>query len=181
MNQIRSKSGIIGFRTDRTETINGYESKVFTANNVEVVTKTRTEHLSDEDKERHKSAAANRLAPLQSLLGMIEIEENAPIPQTESTDVEGDGNQRNPYNITAVQYFDPNYDLKDKEIGRPKEMSTKIQRFKANLWLCEDYPLSLQEQVLPIVDLMAISSSHFAKLRDFITLQLPSGFPVKIG
>jgi septin 4 len=40
--------------------------------------------------------------------------------------------------------------------------------------------LSLPEQVLPIVDLMAISSSHFAKLRDFITLQIPSGFPVKI-
>lgn len=27
---------------------------------------------------------------------------------------------------------------------------------------------------------MAISSSHFSKLRNFITLQLPSGFPVKI-
>ena len=146
-----------------------------------MVTKTRTEHLSEEDKERHRSAAANRLAPLQSLLGMIEIEENAPNPQSENTDIASEGNHRNPFNITAVQYFDSNYDLKNRDIGRPKEMTTKIQRFKANLWLCEGYPLSLQEQVLPIVDLMAISSSHFAKLRDFITLQLPSGFPVKIG
>uniref|UniRef100_S4RES5 Ankyrin repeat domain-containing protein n=1 Tax=Petromyzon marinus TaxID=7757 RepID=S4RES5_PETMA len=53
-------------------------------------------------------------------------------------------------------------------------------RFKANLWLCENHPLSLVEQVMPIVDLMAISYTHFAKLRDFITLKLPSGFPVKI-
>ena len=177
----RSKSGIYGFRTDRTEAINGYESKVFCAHNVEVVTKTRTDHLSEEDKERHKLAAASRLAPLQSLLGMIEIEENAPTPPNESTDTACDGNQCNPFNITAVQYFNANHDLKGKDIGRPREMTTKIQRFKANLWLCEDYPLSLPEQVLPIVDLMAISSSHFAKLRDFITLQLPSGFPVKIG
>lgn len=57
----------------------------------------------------------------------------------------------------------------------------KVQKFKANLWLCERYPLSLPEQILPIVDLMAISSSHFAKLKDFIQMQLPSGFPVKIG
>lgn len=28
---------------------------------------------------------------------------------------------------------------------------------------------------------MAISNAHFAKLRDFITLRLPPGFPVKIG
>lgn len=52
---------------------------------------------------------------------------------------------------------------------------------QATLWLSEDYPLSLQEQIMPIVDLMAISSSHFAKLKDFIQMQLPAGFPVKIG
>lgn len=68
-----------------------------------------------------------------------------------------------------------------RDIGRPKEVNVKVQKFKANLWLCENYPLSLPEQILPIVDLMAISSSHFAKLKDFIQMQLPSGFPVKIG
>ncbi|CAB1347680.1 unnamed protein product [Coregonus sp. 'balchen'] len=36
------------------------------------------------------------------------------------------------------------------------------------------------EQVAPIIDLMAISNALFAKLRDFITLRLPPGFPVKI-
>ncbi|KAA0185122.1 hypothetical protein HAZT_HAZT001768 [Hyalella azteca] len=51
---------------------------------------------------------------------------------------------------------------------------------KAVLWLAEEYPLRLQEQVMPIVDLMALSSTHFAKLQHFIQMQLPSGFPVKI-
>ncbi|KAF6094839.1 hypothetical protein HJG60_011923 [Phyllostomus discolor] len=53
-------------------------------------------------------------------------------------------------------------------------------RFKAKLWLCEEHPLSLCEQVAPIIDLMAVSNALFAKLRDFITLRLPPGFPVKI-
>ena len=87
----------------------------------------------------------------------------------------------NPSSITPEEYFNALVNLGDRDIGRPIEQSTKIQKFKATLWLCEDFPLSLQEQVLPIIDLMATSNAHFAKLRDFITLQLPAGFPVKIG
>lgn len=90
-------------------------------------------------------------------------------------------NVGNPSNITPEEYFDPEVDLNGRDIGRPKEVNTKIQKFKATLWLCENYPLSLQEQIMPIVDLMAITSSHFAKLKDFIQMQLPAGFPVKIG
>lgn len=90
-------------------------------------------------------------------------------------------NAGNPCNVKPEEYFDPSVDLTGRDIGRPKEINTKIQKFKATLWLCENYPLSLPEQILPIVDLMAISSTHFAKLKDFIQMQLPSGFPVKIG
>ncbi|KAG8176512.1 hypothetical protein JTE90_021805 [Oedothorax gibbosus] len=170
----RNKSGIWGWRSDRNEVVNGHESKVFSANNVELVTKTRSEHLTEADKIRHKSSKS----PLQSLLGIVEVEEKAAAPAINGEDTEewiG-----NPCHISPEEYFDPEVDLGGRDIGRPKEISTKIQKFKANLWLCEEYPLSLPEQILPIVDLMAISSTHFAKLRDFITLQLPAGFPVKI-
>ncbi|XP_013784163.1 ankyrin repeat domain-containing protein 13D-like [Limulus polyphemus] len=169
----RSKSGIWGWRSNKTEMINGYECKVFGANNVELVTRTRTEHLSDADKARHKSARS----PFQSFLGIVESE-NKGVPVA----MNGDTSEyrSNPCHITPEEYFDSSVDLGRRDIGQPREVSSKVQKFKANLWLCENYPLSLQEQILPIVDLMAISSSHFAKLRDFITLQLPSGFPVKI-
>jgi len=49
------------------------------------------------------------------------------------------------------------------------------------MWLAEGYPLSLTDQLLPIVELMALNNTHFEKLKDFLTLQVPSGFPVKIG
>ena len=87
----------------------------------------------------------------------------------------------NPTDIKPEEYFNALVDLTDRDIGRPIDQSTKTQKFKATLWLCEEYPLSLQEQVVPIIDLMSASNAHFKKLKDFITLQLPAGFPVKIG
>ncbi|KAJ8983987.1 hypothetical protein NQ317_008692 [Molorchus minor] len=171
----RNKAGMWGWRSDKTEAINGYECKVFSASNVELVTKTRTEHLTETDKARSR----NQKHPLQNFLGIAEVGESqaaALVPNEEYS------NSSNPCNITPGEYFDKWVDLEmqGRDIGRPKEVNVKVQKFKANLWLSENYPLSLPEQILPIVDLMAISSSHFAKLKDFIQMQLPAGFPVKI-
>jgi len=44
----RNRSGIWGWRSDKNETINGYDCKVFTANNLQLITKTRVEHLDSE-------------------------------------------------------------------------------------------------------------------------------------
>ncbi|XP_051891391.1 ankyrin repeat domain-containing protein 13B isoform X3 [Pristis pectinata] len=168
----RNKSGILGWRSEKTEIINGYESKVYGASNVELVTRTRTEHLSDQNKSKSKGSKT----PLQSFLGIAEQHvgphNGAFITQTFSN--------TNPTSITPEEYFNLNFELGNRDIGRPMELTTKTQKFKAKLWLCEDHPLSLSEQVAPIIDLMAISNALFAKLRDFITLRLPPGFPVKI-
>lgn len=82
--------------------------------------------------------------------------------------------------LTPEEYFSTN-DLNGRDIGRPTKINNKLQRFKANLWLSEEFPIKLQEQVLPILDLMStMASPHVSKLKEFITMQLPSGFPVKI-
>ncbi|XP_056384890.1 ankyrin repeat domain-containing protein 13A isoform X2 [Hyla sarda] len=167
----RTKSGFWGWRTDKEESVNGYEAKVYSANNVNVVTKTRTEHLTEEEKSRYK---ADRNF-LESLLGTVEHQFGA---QGDLTTEFATAN--NPTAITPEEYFNPDFDLKNRDIGRPKELTIRTQKFKGTLWMCEDFPLSLVEQVTPIIDLMARTSSHFAHLRDFITLQFPPGFPVKI-
>lgn len=43
----RNKSGIWGWRSEKTENINGYDCKVYAASNVEFITRTRTEHLNE--------------------------------------------------------------------------------------------------------------------------------------
>lgn len=179
----RNKSGIWGWRSDKSEDVNGYSCKVFSCNNVALVTKTRTEHLSEKDKIRSKMPRT----PLHSFLGIAQNEQvqkaqGALVEAGSSSDTNSEEEvvRGNPCNISALEYFDPDIDLEGRDIGRPKELASKTQKFRATLWLCEDYPLALQEQIMPIVDLMAISSPHFAKLKDFIQMQLPSGFPVKI-
>ena len=39
-------------------------------------------------------------------------------------------------------------------LGRPVEERMSVQKLKASLWLAEEYPLTLQDQLLPIVDLL---------------------------
>ncbi|KAK5910192.1 hypothetical protein CesoFtcFv8_004050 [Champsocephalus esox] len=167
----RNKSGMWGWRADKTEMVNGFDSKVFSVNNVNVVIRTRTEHLTDEEKARIKSERNI----LESLLGTVEQHISA----------QGDltleyATATNPTAITPEEYFDPDFDLGNRDIGRPIELSIRTQKFKGTLWMSEEHPLSLVEQVTPIIDLMARTSSHFARLRDFVTLNFPPGFPVKI-
>ncbi|XP_075977875.1 ankyrin repeat domain-containing protein 13B isoform X2 [Anticarsia gemmatalis] len=174
----RNKSGIWGWRQDKTESVNGYECKVFSANNVELVSKTRSEHVP---------ASARRppsRAPLAGLLALADSDQpTSPLLTPDREDTPRSSRSRedlssfNP--VTWEEYFSE--EPLERDIGRPKELATKVQKFRATLWLCEDYPLELQEQIMPILDLMAaISSPHFAKLKDFIQMQLPAGFPVKI-
>jgi hypothetical protein len=146
------------------------DCKVFAANNVEVVTKTRMEHMSQADKE---NARANK-NPLLTFFGPAETAEPDHEAGSAASSSRSGANEAPP---TEEEYFAEGSTVL---IGTPKEEHKKGQKFKAQLWLCEDYPLSLQEQIMPIVDLLAISNTHFQKLKDFIHMQLPSGFPVKI-
>ncbi|XP_056468314.1 ankyrin repeat domain-containing protein 13B [Gadus chalcogrammus] len=169
----RNKTGILGWRSEKTELVNGYETKVFGASNVELITRTRTDHLSDQNKTKTKGKT-----PLQNFLGIAEQHvgpnNGALVTHMSCPAV------TNPAALTAEEYFNPSLSLEPRDIGHPCQLTTKTQRFKAKLWLCESHPLSLADQVAPIIDLMAISNALFAKLRDFITLRLPPGFPVKI-
>ncbi|XP_052741348.1 ankyrin repeat domain-containing protein 13D [Bicyclus anynana] len=177
----RNKSGIWGWRQDKTESVNGYECKVFSANNVELVSKTRSEHLPQGERRAHTPRA-----PLAGLLALADSDDTSPTtphsPLLTPDREEAPRRSKSREELRPVsweEYFSG--EPLERDVGRPRDIATKVQKFRATLWLCEDYPLELQEQIMPILDLMAsISSPHFAKLKDFIQMQLPAGFPVKI-
>ncbi|CAG7725226.1 unnamed protein product [Allacma fusca] len=175
----RNKTGIWGWGSDKCEKINNYDCKVFAATNVELVTRMRYEHLAEDDKSRNRSS--QKMSQLQKILNTFGSEEpdhssnpsDAPPPTSSSVVSEH-------VKVSMEEYFDANLDLRGADIGRPKEMRTKLNKFKATVWLSEQYPLNLQEQLMPIVDIMALSRSQFSKLKDFIQMQIPAGFPLKI-
>ncbi|XP_030081231.1 ankyrin repeat domain-containing protein 13B isoform X3 [Drosophila hydei] len=211
----RNKSGIWGWRSEKSEVINGYNCKVYGASNVEFVTKTRMDHLSEEQIKVTMKENKTARTPLHSLLGIADEDyvpptdvpaaikdrtsEAAPLiapsvngdraSPTVTAHAESNGSSAccsgasTPHSlqVTPEEYFSAEVDLQGRDVGKPKNLSTKVQRFKANLWLAEEHPIRLQEQVLPILDLMStMASPHVSKLKDFITMQLPSGFPVKV-
>nr|CAD7261178.1 unnamed protein product [Timema shepardi] len=151
----RNKSGVWGWRSDKSEQVNGHECKVFSATNVELVTKTRTEHLTETDKVKARAPKT----PLQSFLGIAEVEEKQALPEAENvcltnslvckccqellepsshpsdiTEVKEEYcHVGNPCNISPEEYFDETADLSGRDIGRPKEINTKIQKFKVEI------------------------------------------------
>lgn len=196
----RNKSGFWGWRSEKIENVNGYECKVYGASNVEFITRTRNEHLSEEQA-RIKSSRT----PLQHFLGMTEEDYNhagtsagsqSALRESGSSPLLGQENSssgNSPVHEAASpsvvdagppsieEYFSTEVDLQGRDVGKPKRVSAKVQRFKANMWLSEKFPIKLQEQVLPILDLMStMASPHVSKLKDFVTMQLPAGFPVRI-
>ncbi|XP_036878729.2 ankyrin repeat domain-containing protein 13B isoform X4 [Manis javanica] len=125
----RNKTGILGWRSEKTEMVNGYEAKVYGASNVELITRTRTEHLS----EQHKGKVKGCKTPLQSFLGIAEQHGG---PQN-GTLVTQTLSQANPTAITAEEYFNPNFELGSRDMGRPMELTTKTQKWPPSLtsWL----------------------------------------------
>lgn len=187
----RNKSGFWGWRGEAVENINGFDCKVYGASNVEFITRTRTEHLGEE-----AARVKNSRTPLQHFLGMSETDydhspkspaspvsvgdEPPPSPPTLELPASSFTTTTDECAVTLEEYFS-NADLKGRDVGRPRKITNKVQKFKAKLWLSEQFPIKLQEQVLPILDLMStLASPHISKLKDFITMQLPAGFPVKI-
>uniref|UniRef100_A0A915CT31 ANK_REP_REGION domain-containing protein n=1 Tax=Ditylenchus dipsaci TaxID=166011 RepID=A0A915CT31_9BILA len=169
----RSKSsGLFSWigSSDKEEEVEGYTCRVFNASNVEIVTKTRVDHLSEESKTRN---AQDNNKPM-SFLGLFEkkkADSSKDSPDQDQNDIYG--------GLTAKEYLSspPENTLR---IGKKKQEVVRSNAFNASLWLAETFPLNLREQIFPVIDLMAVRNAKFSRLKSFIQLQLPSGFPVRI-
>jgi hypothetical protein len=167
----RSKSfGILSFlSSDKHEEVEGYDCRVYNASNLKVITKTRAEHLCEEDKWRNTNNFADN-KPISFLMGLFEKKRTTNGDKTKGSNV-----------TTSAEYFDPNYPSDSLSIGRAREEVERQNAFNASLCLAENYPLKLEDQIFPVIDLMAIRNANFSRLKSFVQLQLPAGFPVRIS
>jgi hypothetical protein len=59
-------------RNEKTENINGYQCKVYTANNFELVTRTRIEHMSPDDRKAYETGQASSRNFLGGVFSFLE-------------------------------------------------------------------------------------------------------------
>ena len=174
------------FRSDKTDVVNGLEASVYSVSGVQLITRQRTEHLSDRVKKQLKQS----FNPLHNLLGFM----------GQQADMSGHGQEADPsepppadgeyppipssIKPTLWEYFYPELDKngkpKDIIIGNIPEVNEKVQKFKGTVWLADDFPLSIEEHVLPVVELISMNLPHFSKLKEFLAMKIPPGFPIKL-
>jgi len=73
------KGSIFGWgNTDKTERVSSYECKVFECNNFRLVTKIRTEHLSDKDKAKTRMEPKAKMERVFYSFGGTETSDSDP-------------------------------------------------------------------------------------------------------
>ena len=82
--------------------------------------------------------------------------------------------------LTVEEYFSPSTCTK-KDIGRPQIIKEKRQNFKGSAWITEDCPISLVDELIPILDILCNFNDipWFDSLRQMLKL-IPKGFPIRL-
>lgn len=216
----RRQSGLFGMGGDREEVVAGYRTAVYDIPGVELLTRTRREHLRDRKPENEVEDAATTgkrsASPVSSSsssgiglsLGLNAEEEEAlaeklskiPVgphnPDDEaSTKTEIEGylevarghldrflpSLRPPPKpaIDAAKYFEAGASAPYIHLGRPLDMKETRKALSPTVWMASDFPLAIA-QLLPVFQIMAPTGTHFRRLEEFIRMEMPPGFPVRL-
>lgn len=162
----RAQSGWI-FREDRKEVVSGiYKSDIYTITGLVLESRKRREHLSTDDLQKNKA-----------------IIESLTKGNTQNLDTNGEPTRRaslNPPPESSVGWISyiSSPDGQYPGLGRELVYKESTRNFRATIAMSDDFPLSV-DMLLNVLEVIA-PFKHFAKLREFVAMKLPKGFPVKI-
>lgn len=154
------------FKENRIEQIGEMECEVYNVQGMTVVSQKRREHLSDEDVKKNKEMVE---AFQRGDTSLMENDKHQVFPRKESLP---------PPPKTTISW--EGYASSDKlpVLGRNVQLTESKKALKVNVWMCQDFPLSVK-LLLNVLNVVA-PLKHFEKMKDFVSLKLPPGFPVKI-
>ncbi|TNM98225.1 ankyrin repeat domain-containing protein 13C-like [Takifugu flavidus] len=160
----RSQIGWL-FREDKTERVGNFLADFYSVNGLVLESRKRREHLSEEDILRNK-------AIMESLSkgGGISEHNFEPVRRQSLT-------APAPNTISWEEYI-------TAEAGKPPHLGRELlckeskKNFKATVAMSQDFPLGI-ESLLNVLEVVA-PFKHFNKLREFVQMKLPPGFPVKL-
>ncbi|KAL1456904.1 hypothetical protein WDU94_001591 [Cyamophila willieti] len=166
INFARAQSGWI-FREDKKEMVGSFEAEFYTINGLVLESRKRREHLTEEDLQKNKAiiesfTRGGNSAILDPNGEPIRRPSLPPPRETEAT---------------WEQYVNaPDDNL--PVLGRAPIEKETSKYFKATVAMSQKFPLTI-DMLLSLLEIIA-PFKHFSKLREFILMKLPSGFPVKI-
>ncbi|KAK6314321.1 hypothetical protein J4Q44_G00157800 [Coregonus suidteri] len=160
----RAQTGWL-FREDKTERVGNFLADFYSVNGLVLESRKRREHLSEEDILRNK-------AIMESLSkGGNLIEQNyEPVRRQSLT-------APSPNTISWEDYINAE-NGKVPHLGRDLVCKESKKNFKATVAMSQDFPLGI-ESLLNVLEVIA-PFKHFNKLREFVQMKLPPGFPVKL-
>ncbi|XP_004561530.2 ankyrin repeat domain-containing protein 13C [Maylandia zebra] len=160
----RAQTGWL-FREDKTERVGNFLADFYSVNGLVLESRKRREHLSEEDILRNK-------AIMESLSkGGNLIEQNFEPARRQSL------TPPSPNTISWEEYITAD-NGKAPHLGRELVCKESKKNFKATIAMSQDFPLSI-ESLLNVLEVIA-PFKHFNKLREFVQMKLPPGFPVKL-
>ncbi|KAM4022233.1 LOW QUALITY PROTEIN: ankyrin repeat domain-containing protein 13C [Anomaloglossus baeobatrachus] len=160
----RAQTGWL-FREDKTERVGNFLADFYLVNGLILESRKRREHLSEEDILRNK-------AIMESLSkGGNLLEQNfEPVRRQSLTPPP-------PNTITWEEYMSAE-NGKAPHLGRELVCKENKKTVKATIAVSQDFPLGI-ESLLNVLEVIA-PFKHFNKLREFVQMKLPPGFPVKL-
>uniref|UniRef100_A0A8C6WFM4 Ankyrin repeat domain 13C n=1 Tax=Neogobius melanostomus TaxID=47308 RepID=A0A8C6WFM4_9GOBI len=160
----RAQTGWL-FREDKTERVGNFLADFYSVNGLMLESRKRREHLSEEDILRNK-------AIMESLSkGGNLIEQNFEPTRRQSL------TPPTPNTISWEEYITAD-NGKAPHLGRELVCKESKKNFKATIAMSQDFPLGI-ESLLNVLEVIA-PFKHFNKLREFVQMKLPPGFPVKL-
>ncbi|XP_013100597.1 ankyrin repeat domain-containing protein 13C [Stomoxys calcitrans] len=176
----RAQSGWI-FREDRKEVVGGqYQSELYSVQGLVLKQRKRREHLTQDDIQKNKTMLTTMSQGRRSSLSNsnsnstdastngcnhIEITRRSSLPPPPKP------------SISWEQYISAETG-KCPLLGRTPVHKQSNKSLKATVAMCKNFPLSV-DMLLNILEVIA-PFKHINKLREFVTLKLPPGFPVKV-
>lgn len=154
------------FREDKREMVGPFHADFYQINGMVLESRKRREHLSEEDLQKNKAImeSLTKGSSQGFANGKPHVRRASLNPPPESS-------------ITWEEYImaPPG---QCPLLGRNLVYKESSKSFKATVAMSPDFPLTV-DMLLNVLEVIA-PFKHFSKLREFVLMKLPPGFPVKI-
>uniref|UniRef100_A0A673JP06 Ankyrin repeat domain-containing protein 13C-like n=1 Tax=Sinocyclocheilus rhinocerous TaxID=307959 RepID=A0A673JP06_9TELE len=148
------------------ERVGNFLADFYMVNGLVLESRKRREHLSEEDILRNKAI----MESFSKGGGSIIEQSFEPVRRQSLT-------APSPNTISWEEYITAETG-KAPHLGRELVCKESKKNFKATVAMSQDFPLSI-ESLLNVLEVIA-PFKHFNKLREFVQMKLPPGFPVKL-